>query len=311
MENGKIYVKFSGNQSIMIESPISKVNNQILNDAFNEIEKISNSDVIVFCSEFNDDVSNLIKELIEKGTNAKIKHNNLVFILTTNGGALSPVIRIVNVLRHFYKTIDYYVVDYAYSAGTILCCSGDRIFMDYNSVLGPIDPQVLSKDGRHFVSALGYLDKLDELLLKAKDNTITKPEFMILKDFDLGEWKNLEQAKELAIDLLSEWLPKYKFKDWKIHKSTKQKVTAKDKKERARKIAEELSNNNKWKSHGRPINRDELEKLKLHIDRMEDNVSLYSKICEYNSIMVDYMRKNGLDSFIQTKAGTLYGRKQH
>lgn len=293
----------------MLDSPINKVNSKILKDSFDELERLSNSDVIVFCSEFTNEVDNIMKEVIEMNVSPKQKHKNLSFILTTNGGGLTPVIRIVNILRHYYKNIDFYIPDHAYSAGTIFCCSGDRIFMDYNSVLGPIDPQVLSKDGSHFVSALGYLDKLNELLEKSQNNTITKPEFMILKDFDLGEWHELEQARDLASDLLSEWLPKYKFKDWDVHKVTKKKVTLKEKKDRAIKIAEDLSNNNKWKSHGRPINREELGKIKLKIDKMEENKELYNSIKKYNSIMIDYMQKHGFESFIQTREGTIYGRK--
>lgn len=64
--------------------------------------------------------------------------------------------------------------------------SGDNIYMDYFSVLGPIDPQVQNKEGR-FVPALGYLDKVNELVLKAQNNTLTQAEFIILKEMDLAE----------------------------------------------------------------------------------------------------------------------------
>ena len=288
----------------MLSSPIDDANKTLLKDAFKEIEKYSDSDVLVYSGSFTYSIDSKFKELIE---NIQNKKNNLVFILTTTGGSLIPVIRIVDTLRHFYNSIDFYVPDYAYSAGTIMCCSGDRIFMDYNSALGPIDPQVQTKDGSHFVSALGYLDKLDELLQKAKDNTITKPEFMILKDFDLGEWKSYEQARDLAIDLLKKWLPKYKFKNWKTHSSTNQSVTEEEKQSRAEEIAKNLSDNNKWKSHGRPINRDELSDLKLKIDKMENNGNLYTTILKYNAIMDDFMQKYGYKTFIQTKEDCLYG----
>lgn len=291
----------------MLDSPISKLNKKMLSEAFAELEKESSSDVIVFYGEFTDDIDGVIKELIEELAFPNRKSDNLYFVLTTNGGSLLPVIRIVNVLRHYYNTIDYYIPDHAYSAGTIMCCSGDRIFMDYYSVLGPIDPQMKSKDG-HFVSVLGYLDKLNELLEKAKNNTITNPEFMILKDFDLGEWRDYEQTKDLTIDLLSDWLPKYKFKDWEIHNSNSEKVTQEYKEKRAKEIATILSDNSKWKSHGRPINREELEKLKLRIDKMENNQKLYDRIKEHNQLMVDYMNKNGLRLLIQTRNGVISGR---
>lgn len=73
--------------------------------------------------------------------------------------------------------------------------------MDYFSVLGPIDPQVQNKEGK-WVPALGYLDKVNEMLEKAKSKTLTQAEFLILKDIDLAELRAYEQAKELTISLL-------------------------------------------------------------------------------------------------------------
>jgi hypothetical protein len=43
--------------------------------------------------------------------------------------------------------------------------------MDYYSVLGPIDPQVNNKDGK-LVPALGYLDKINELIIKSHGRLI-------------------------------------------------------------------------------------------------------------------------------------------
>lgn len=44
--------------------------------------------------------------------------------------------------------------NFAYSAGTIFCMSGDNIYMNYYSALGPVDPQVQNRDGK-LVAALG------------------------------------------------------------------------------------------------------------------------------------------------------------
>lgn len=85
-------------------------------------------------------------------------------------------------------------------------------------------------------------------------------------------------------------------------------MTQEDKEKRAKEIATILSDNSKWKSHGRPINREELEKLKLRIDKMENNQKLYDRIKEHNQLMVDYMNKNGLRLLIQTRNGVISGR---
>lgn len=284
----------------MINSPINDYNKQAMKDSLANLEAILNADVFVYYGELIDGVEADVKQIIEALCRDGKKHEKICVILTTPGGSLNPVKRIVNILRNFYKEVDYIVPDYAYSAGTVMCCSGDRIFMDYYSVLGPIDPQVRNKDGK-FVAALGYLDKINELIEKAKKNELTNAEFIILKDFDLAELRAYEQARDLAIDLLVEWLPKYKFKNWTEHKSNQKTVTDDEKKARAMEIAQNLSDNKEWKSHGRPIGRDELARLKLHIDRLEDNSVAYAAITDYHELMIDYVRKYNMQHFIQTR----------
>ena len=143
---------------------------------------------------------NAVLRIVEELAGEPDKKEKLFINLTTTGGSATAVERYVNIIRHHYNEVNFIVPDFAYSAGTIFCMSGDNIFMDYFSVLGP-DPQVMNKEGK-WVAALGYLDKVNDLLEKAKSNTLTEAEFLILKDFDLSELKGYEQAKELTIALL-------------------------------------------------------------------------------------------------------------
>ena len=159
--------------------------------------RILNADVFVYYGELIDGVEANVKQIIEQICSDGQKHEELYVLLTTTGGSLNPVKRIVNIFRNFYKEVSFIIPDYAYSAGTVMCCSGDKIYMDYYSVLGPIDPQVRNKDGK-FVAALGYLDKINELIEKAKRNELTNAEFIILKDFDLAELRAYEQARDFS-----------------------------------------------------------------------------------------------------------------
>lgn len=278
-------------------SPITDANNTVMKEAHRRIEEHLGADILVYYGEIADGCEQTIRKIVEDlHENRKEK---LYVILTTGGGSLNPVKRMVNIFRNFYSEVHFIVPDYAYSAGTVLCCSGDSILMSYYSVLGPIDPQVMNSDGK-FVAALGYLDKINELIRKAQNNELTQAEFIILKDFDLAELRTYEQARDLAIDLLVEWLPKYKFKDWNNH-SNGSIVTDEEKKNRAREIAENLSDNKEWKSHGRPINRDELLKLKLKIDKLDADKELYELVMEYYDIMMDYVAKYSYSNFIQTR----------
>lgn len=284
----------------MINSPINTSNHQAMENAFNALEAKVDADVFVYYGELIDGVEADVKQIIEQICKDGQKHETLYVLLTTPGGSLNPVKRMVNIFRNFYEEVNFIVPDYAYSAGTVMCCSGDKIYMDYYSVLGPIDPQVRNKDGK-FVAALGYLDKINELIEKARNNELTNAEFIILKDFDLAELRAYEQARDLAVDLLVEWLPKYKFKNWTVHTSTQTPVLPEDKRTRAMDIAQNLSDNKEWKSHGRPISRDELGRLKLQIERLEDNTDVYEAVTAYHELMVDYIRKYNMSRFIQTR----------
>ena len=129
--------------------------------------------------------------------------------LTTAGGYIEVVKRIAETLRHHYERIEYAIPNSAFSGGTVLAMSGDAIHMDYYSRLGPIDPQVEIQDG-NMVPALGYLIKYERLLEKARDGTIAPAEVQLLLDgFDQAELYKYEQARELSITLLEEWLAKY------------------------------------------------------------------------------------------------------
>ena len=258
----------------MIKSPIGQLNLDAMTNAFKDLELQLDADVLVFFGEIVDGIEANIKQIVEQICSDEQKHDKLCILLTTPGGSLNPVKRMVNIFRHFYTEVDFIIPDYAYSAGTVMACSGDKIYMDYYSVLGPIDPQVRNRDGK-YVAALGYLDKINELIEKAKNNELTNAEFIILKDFDLAELRAYEQARDLAIDLLVEWLPKYKFKNWTAHSSSLALVSDDEKRARALEIAQNLSDNKEWKSHGRPISREELARLKLHIEKLEDSPTVY------------------------------------
>jgi hypothetical protein len=278
---------------------------EFLNKQLNDLENHLGGDVISYYGTIVDGNENAVLRIVEELAAEPDKKEKLFIILTTTGGSATAVERYVNIIRHHYNEVNFIVPDFAYSAGTIFCMSGDNIFMDYFSVLGPIDPQVMNKEGK-WVAALGYLDKVNDLLEKAKSNTLTEAEFLILKDFDLAELKGYEQAKELTIALLKKWLVKYKFKNWNTHNTNPAKlgqpVTPAEKTMRAQEIANTLSSNTIWKSHGRPINLQTLEKeLKLKIEDYGNNKPMQLLIRSYYELLLDYVQKNGMTIFVQTR----------
>lgn len=242
-----------------------------------------------------------IESLQESSTKDTQKYpKRLVIVLITGGGVVEAVEKMVAIIRYYYEEVFFIVPDAAMSAGTIWCMSGDKIYMDYASSLGPIDPQVPTHDGK-LVPALGYIDKVNEFIEKSKTEELSKAEYFLLKSLDLGVLRRHEQARNLSISLLEEWLIKYKFKDWNTHRTNDPGtlVTLEEKRRRAKEIAGNLSNNNMWHSHGRMIGMQTLRTiLRLEIEDYSTEKDLRDNIRMYSGLLADYLEKRQLPVMI-------------
>lgn len=290
------------NRMVDISGANQLVESQLMN-YLRKIEVVHNADCLTYIGPIAFGADDFIRDAVEKlRGNRKTKSKKLLFILETQGGFAEAARRISDTLRHHYQVIDFLVPSNAMSAGTILAMSGDAIFMDYYSVLGPIDPQVPSQDGKRLVPALGYLIRYEELLDKANLGEASAGELEILLEFDQGELYSYEQARDLSVSLLEEWLVKYKFKNWKQTEKRKLTVTRTIKKKRAREVAEKLNDAKKWNSHGIGISMSILRRdLKLRIDDFGKNDELNKIVREYHRLLTDYMGKMRQYSMVQTR----------
>jgi hypothetical protein len=189
----------------------------------------------------------------------------------------------------------------AMSAGTVFAMAGDNIMMDYFSCLGPIDPQI-ERSGK-LVPALSYLVQFERLKKRSEEGTLTTAEMVLLQQLDLAELHSFEEARELSIALLKEWLANYKFKDWTETETHRQPVTAQLREQRAVQIAENLVDHQRWHSHGRPICMEILRKdIKLKVDDFGTNPELSRCIRDYYQFLMDYMGKIGVDGVVHTSS---------
>lgn len=273
-----------------------------LSNSLNELEKYLKSDVIFYYGAIEPSIEKTFRDFIELLKKDNNNQGKLSIILNTPGGSVETVEKMVNIVRYNYDEVDFIVPDYAMSAGTIFCMSGDKIWMDYTSSLGPIDPQVFN--GKNWVPALGYLDKVNEFILKSENNKLTQAEFLMLKEQDIATLKSYEQARDLTISLLKEWLVKYKFKNWTTHQTNNigSIVTKKEKIERAENIARNLGNNQLWYSHGRTISSQTLnDVLKLKIEDYSKNDDFMKIIRDYNDTICEYIIKSGHQIFLHSR----------
>ena len=277
---------------------------EVLRERLEKLEKHFDSDVIFYFGEIHPSLAKNFRDFIEDLRSQPTKRDKLTIFLNTPGGSAETVEKMVNIIRFHYQTVYFVVPDFAMSAGTIFCMSGNKIFMDYSSSLGPIDPQVFN--GKEWVPALGYLDQVEKLLEKARKNELTQAEFLILQSLDLATLSRYEQARNLTITLLKKWLVEYKFADWGKHRTTPDKkgqlVTPEEKQERAEKIAKDLGDNKLWHSHGRMIDAFTLQQiLRLEIEDYSKDLELRARIRAYNDLLIEYIRRSNFKIFMHSR----------
>ncbi len=263
-----------------------------------KLEASFEADVATFIGPIHDALLREFRDFIEHLANRPGRRRRLAMFLQTDGGSAEAAEKMVEIMRHHYDELWFVVPDAAMSAGTILVMSGDRIWMDYSSSLGPIDPQVQVHDGdsHQFVPALGFLDKMNELITKSLAGTLSDAEFALLSRQHLGTIRAYEQARDLSIHFLKKWLVEYKFKDWTVHRTDPlkkgQPVTVEEKQERAEEIAKKLNDNKLWLSHGRYLGMKTLTNdLRLEIDDFQADAEKHSLIREYYDTLFEYAQR--------------------
>jgi hypothetical protein len=222
------------------------------------------------------------------------KRSKLAVVLSTGGGVVETVEQIAQIFRHHWSEVIFIIPDRAMSAGTVLAMSGDAILMDYASVLGPIDPQVVR--GGKLVPALSYLTQFDRIMQKFEKGSATAADVTLLDRFDLAELHQFEEARELSVSLLERWLAKYKFKDWTETETTKKKVDDAMRQQRANEIGLQLCDHQHWHSHGRGLSMAVLRQdLNLKIDDFGADPQLRALVHDYHGFIEDYMAANKID----------------
>ena len=281
----------------MALNPLDDAIKRELDEHLRLIETTLHADAMAIVSPILPGLDLRVRAALEAKAN---KISGLVIILDTPGGIVEVVERMVLTIRHYYPNEVIFVIpNRAMSAGTVFVMSGDRILMDHFSCLGPIDPQI-EKEGR-LLPALSYLNQFERLNTKAAGGQLTSAEYALLSKLDLAELHQFEQARDLSIELLKNWLSKYKFKNWAETETRHLPVTPQMRERRAAEIAELLNKNERWHSHGRGIPMAMLagDEFKLKIEDYS-LLPCNKKIRDYYELLVDYMNRQKHISFVHT-----------
>ena len=277
---------------------------EIAKERITAIEGHLNADAIFFYGPIFPSLEKRFRDFVEDLKSDTPPRTRVAIILNSPGGSAETVEKLVEIVRYHYEEVYFIIPDEAMSAGTIFALSGDKIFMDYTSSLGPIDPQV--HNGKDWVPALGYLDQVEKMIKKSANGTLTDAELVILQNLDLAMLSRYEQAKNLSITLLKKWLVDYKFRDWTIHQTTTEKigqpVTVAEKQARAEEIAKLLSDNKIWHSHGRKISVKTLKcVLHLRIEDYSTDADFRVKVRSYSEFITDYINRHEYQFFLHSR----------
>ncbi|MBT1077305.1 SDH family Clp fold serine proteinase [Geobacter grbiciae] len=232
---------------------------------------------------FSDQLSNLTGSAID-------------IIIETPGGYAEVVEDIVKMIRNKYDDFAVIIPGWAKSAGTIFAMAADDILMGPMSALGPIDAQMMWQ-GKRF-SAGELLDGMTKIKEEVVEKGFLNQAYIpLLQGISPGELQRAENAQQFSQILVTEWLAKYKFKNWTSHSSTGHAVTEDEKRLRAEEIAAELCKHSKWLTHGRSLKIDDLLKMKLVITDYTTQPDLAEAIRRYHVLLQMTFQQNQFKLF--------------
>lgn len=229
---------------------------------------------------------------------SNLKGKAIDIILETPGGFAEVVEDLVKLVRGKYESVGIIIPGYSKSAGTIFAMAGDEILMGATSALGPIDAQIVA-NGKRF-SAEAFLEGLNKIKEEVTAKGLNLAYVPILQNISPGEIQHCENAQNFSQKLVSEWLCKYKFKNWTTHKTSGAPVTEEDKLNRAKEIGSQLCNHSMWLTHGRSIKIDDFEKMKLLITDYSKDAQLNEAITRYYTLLRMTFDSTGIYKIFET-----------
>jgi ATP-dependent protease ClpP protease subunit len=236
---------------------------------------------------------------------SNLKGSKLDLILETGGGSGEVAEDIVRSLHEKYEEVAVIVPGWAKSAGTIIAMAGDEILIEPASAFGPIDAQ-LSWQGKVF-SADALIEGMEKIKREVEaTGALNRAYIPILQALSPGELQSAENALNFAKTLVTDWLARYKFKNWNTHSTTGIAVTEDEKKLRASEIATTLCDHKKWLTHGRSIKISDLEAMRLRITDYSQQPDLAEAIRRYHTLLQMTFDTTSIYKVFETKESQIF-----
>jgi hypothetical protein len=153
------------------------------------------------------------------------------------------------------------------SAGTIIACAADEVWMGEHSSLGPIDPQLIlgTSLGKRVAPAQAILDQFELAKKECTDPKLLVAWAPMLSQYGPDLLIQCANSTSLSKELVRRWLEKYMLKGDGAA-------------EKAKAIADWLGDHNEFKSHSRHIPRYKLAGKHMNIVEMEKHPQLQEDV---------------------------------
>lgn len=232
----------------------------------------------------NDDDKNGLMATIHKMDRSL----GLDLILHTPGGDITATESIIDYLqRMFNGNIQAFIPQLAMSAGTMIACSTQCIYMGKQSSIGPIDPQFGG------IPCHSILKEFEDAIKAIKKDPASLPAWqVILSKYHptlLGECKK-------AIDLSSEI----------VLKQLESVMFAGDKnnKKKAKNVIEKLNEHESTKSHARHLSIDDAKKCGLKICDLETDSKLQDLLLTVHHCYMHTFANSPAIKIVENQNGT-------
>ncbi len=222
-------------------------------------------------------------------------------LLQSPGGLAEATESLVHLLRNrFPDGVRFIVPSFAKSAATMLAMSGDELVLGVASELGPIDPQAPTSSGRP-APAQAIMDQFEQAKDELQRSPAAIPAWMpILQEYGPSLLQECGHHIRLSEELVSDWLERYMF------------AGESDAQEHADRVARELNNSRRWRTHSRRIGIDLLkDEFGLKIHDLRDDPALEEAVWTLHSAINITFRGTGAFKLVENAyGGALIGMAQ-
>lgn len=186
-------------------------------------------------------------------------------LIYSPGGYAEATELIVEEVRRKFDHVRFIVPAFAKSAATMLAMSGNEILLDEDAELGPIDPQMSTRNG------VVPGEAIKQQFQKASAEILQDPRkaqvwFPIMQMLGPGMLAQCDNAIALSQNLVRDWLKKYML----AGKANGPK--------KADEIVAYLSDHGSFKSHARRVKLEQLKSKGVVVTNLRDDEALYTAV---------------------------------